>query len=61
MTDSSQKRLRKLGSYLRPHWRQAFLGIIALFIVNALGVYIPRLVSQAIDDLEATTQFSGFF
>jgi ATP-binding cassette subfamily B protein len=60
MTDSSQQRLRKLGTYLRPHWRPAFFGIVALFLVNALGVYIPRLVSQAIDDLEIATEFGAF-
>lgn len=47
----AQSRLRKLGSYLRPHWRQATVGILALFIVNALGVYIPLLISNIIDRL----------
>ncbi len=60
MTDSSQQRLRKLVTYLRPNWRQAFLGIVALFLVNAVGVYIPRLVSQAIDHLEVATKFNVF-
>lgn len=60
MTDSSQQRLRKLAAYLRPHWRQAFLGIVALFLVNGLGVYIPLLVSKAIDDLQVATKFDEF-
>ena len=60
MTDSSQQRLRKLAAYLRPHWRQAFLGIVALFLVNGLGVYIPLLVSNAIDDLQVATKFDEF-
>lgn len=47
----AQSRLRKLGSYLRPHWRQATVGILALLIVNALGVYIPLLISNIIDRL----------
>ncbi len=60
MAQSSQLRLRKLVTYLRPHWRKSLLGILSLFIVNALGVYIPKLISQAIDDLEVATQFNEF-
>jgi ATP-binding cassette subfamily B protein len=53
----AQSRLRKLGAYLRPHWRQATLGILALFIVNALGVYIPLLIRNIIDKLQITFSF----
>lgn len=53
----AQSRLRKLGAYLRPHWRQATLGIIALFIVNAVGVYIPLLIRNSIDKLQITFSF----
>lgn len=60
MTTSSQLRLRKLFTYLRPHWRQSSLGIFSLFIVNALGIYIPKLISQAIDNLEIATKFNDF-
>lgn len=60
MSDSSQQRLRKLASYLRPHWRQALLGILSLFVVNILGVYIPLLISQAIDNLEVATKLDEF-
>jgi ATP-binding cassette, subfamily B, multidrug efflux pump len=48
---STSRRLAKLGAYLRPHWRDAALGIGALFIVNGLGVYIPLLVRSAVDRL----------
>ncbi|NEO29308.1 MAG: ABC transporter ATP-binding protein [Symploca sp. SIO3C6] len=44
-------RLQKLLGYLRPYWRQAVLGILALLIVNAFGVYIPLLIRDSIDEL----------
>jgi ATP-binding cassette, subfamily B, multidrug efflux pump len=45
-------RLQKLGFYLFLHRRQVFLGIVALFIVNALGVYIPLIIKDDIDRLK---------
>ena len=53
----AQSRLQKLGAYLRPHWRQATLGVLALFIVNAVGVYIPLLIRDIIDTLQVTFSF----
>ncbi len=50
----AQSRLRTLGTYMRPHWRQASLGILALFVVNAAGVYIPLLIRNGLDDLQQT-------
>jgi ATP-binding cassette, subfamily B, multidrug efflux pump len=47
-------RLRKLGSYLRPHWRQAAVGIFSLLVVNAVGVYIPLLIRDGLDELQST-------
>ncbi|MDM9382119.1 ABC transporter ATP-binding protein [Chlorogloeopsis sp. ULAP01] len=52
------RRLAKLGAYLRPHWRDATLGIFALFTVNALGVYIPLLIRSAVDKLSAAFSFN---
>jgi ATP-binding cassette subfamily B protein len=49
----ARSRLRKLGDYLRPHWRNAALGVLALFIVNLLGMYIPLLIRDGIDKLQA--------
>lgn len=60
MTTSSQLRLRKLAAYLLPHWRKSSLGIFSLLIINILGVYIPKLISEAIDDLEVATKFDEF-
>jgi ATP-binding cassette, subfamily B, multidrug efflux pump len=45
------RRLAKLGAYLRPHWRDSALGILALLTVNALGVYIPLLIRNSVDKL----------
>jgi ATP-binding cassette, subfamily B, multidrug efflux pump len=50
-------RLQKLGEYLRPHWREASLGIGALFIVNLLGMYIPLQIRDVIDRLQASFNF----
>lgn len=48
------RRLAKLGAYLRPHWREAVLGILALLTVNGLGVYIPLLIRTCVDKLSST-------
>ncbi|KYC36487.1 hypothetical protein WA1_43105 [Scytonema hofmannii PCC 7110] len=54
---AKSRRLAKLGAYLRPHWRDATLGIISLLIVNGLGVYIPLLIRDTIDKL--STDFTA--
>jgi ATP-binding cassette, subfamily B, multidrug efflux pump len=54
----AQSRLRKLGEYLRPHWRNAVLGIVALLIVNAVGVYVPLLIKDAVDELRQALDFA---
>ncbi len=58
-----QSRLRKLVEYLRPHWSRTSLGIGSLLLVNAIGVYIPLLIRDAIDQLQADFRFSrvGFY
>jgi len=47
----ANSRLRKLGAYLRPHWRKVSWGVVALLIVNAIGAYIPMLIKDSIDKL----------
>ncbi len=47
-------RLQKLGEYMRPHWRQVALGILSLFVVNALAVYVPLLIRDGLDELQTT-------
>ena len=53
----ANSRLQKLGSYLRPHWRMVLLGTIALLIVNLLGVYLPLLIRDSIDQLQGEFSF----
>ena len=53
----AQTRFSKLLSYIRPHWRQVTLGILALLIVNAVGVYIPLLIRNIIDKFQVEFSF----
>ena len=55
---AESRRLAKIGAYLRPHWRETTLGILALLSVNGLGVYIPWLIRSAIDQLSARFNFN---
>lgn len=52
MASGSNPRFRTLLSYLRPHWRQTGLGIVALVFVNVLAVIIPRVIGNGIDALQ---------
>lgn len=54
----ANSRLQKLGFYLRPHWKNASLGVLALFIVNVLGIYIPLIIRSSIDDLQTAFSLS---
>jgi ATP-binding cassette subfamily B protein len=54
---AQSSRFAKLLSYLRPHWKQATLGILALLVVNGIGVYIPLLIRNIIDRLQVTFSF----
>jgi len=51
---AKSRRIAKLTAYLRPHWREASLGILALLCVNALGVYIPLLIRGGVEKLSTT-------
>lgn len=53
----ANSRLQKLLAYLRPHWREASLGILALLVVNGIGVYIPLLIRDSIDQLRTAFNF----
>ncbi|MCA1991086.1 MAG: ABC transporter ATP-binding protein/permease, partial [Coleofasciculus sp. S288] len=53
----ANSRLQKLLAYLRPHTLQAGLGILALLIVNGIGVYIPLLIRDTIDGLRVAFSF----
>lgn len=54
---AQRNQLQKLGTYLRPHWREATLGILALLVVNGLGVYIPLQIRDVIDQLRITFSY----
>jgi ATP-binding cassette, subfamily B, multidrug efflux pump len=53
----ANSRLKKLLGYLQPHRDKALWGIVSLFIVNALGTYIPILIRNSIDDLQIALNF----
>ncbi|MEH2047840.1 ABC transporter ATP-binding protein [Nostoc sp.] len=55
---AKSRRIAKLSAYLRPHWREASLGILALLSVNALGVYIPWLIRAGVDKLSTTFRWN---
>ena len=57
----AHSRLQKLGQYLRPHWKAAVLGVLALFLVNLLSVRIPLQIRDAIDKLQVTFSFDQVF
>ncbi len=48
---ASRSRLRQLFAYLRPHWKQTSLGIVALLIVNILAVTLPRIIGSCVDEI----------
>ena len=54
----ANSRIKRLGKYLRPYWRMVSSGIFALLVVNAVGVYIPLLIRDSIDQLKTDFSFS---
>ncbi|MDF5713128.1 MAG: ABC transporter ATP-binding protein [Rhizonema sp. NSF051] len=48
---AKSRQLAKLIAYLRPHWHEATLGFIALFVVNTVSTYIPWLIGTCVDEL----------
>lgn len=48
--------LRHLLDYVQPYWRAQLVGILALILVNWLGVSIPLVLRQAINQLETNLQ-----
>jgi ATP-binding cassette, subfamily B, multidrug efflux pump len=57
----ANSRLKKLLAYLQPHREKALWGIVSLFIVNALGTYIPILIRNSIDDLQIALNIDKIF
>ena len=54
----ANSRIKRLIGYLRPYWRAVSFGILALLVVNAVGVYIPLLIRDSIDRLKTDFSFS---
>jgi ATP-binding cassette subfamily B protein len=48
---AASSRLRRLLAYLIPYKKDIYLGVIALLVVNGLGVYLPLILSDTIDSL----------
>ncbi len=53
----ARSQLQKLGTYLGPHWKNAAIGVGSLFLVNLLGVWIPLLIRDGIDELQVTFSY----
>ncbi len=53
----ARSNLKRLGQYLYPHRAKVALGIGALLLVNLLGVYIPFLIRDSVDDLQVSFEF----
>lgn len=53
----ARSQLQKLGTYLGPHWVKAAIGVGSLFLVNLLGVWIPLLIRDGIDELQVAFSY----
>lgn len=53
----AQSKLMRFGAYLRPHRKDVFLGLLALFAVNAVSVSIPLIIGYIVDELTVTFSF----
>ncbi|MEB3194766.1 MAG: ABC transporter ATP-binding protein [Cyanobacteriota bacterium] len=51
-------RLDLLRRYLWPHRRQLLLGVLALLVVNGLGVTIPLIVRRVVEELQEGFSYS---
>lgn len=58
---AKSRRLATLGAYLRPHWQETALGIFALLAVNGLGVYIPLLIRNCVNQLSSRFNLEEIF
>lgn len=54
----ARSQLQKLGTYLGPHWPKAAMGVGALLLVNVIGVWIPLLIRDGIDELQVTFSYN---
>jgi ATP-binding cassette subfamily B protein len=54
----ARSRFGKLIEYLRPHWKVTILGILAILVVNVLGVLIPLVIRNGVNRLQNLENFS---
>ena len=50
--NTSAQRFQKLLDYQRPYWQWSLGGVVSLLLVNLLGVYIPLLIRDGVDELQ---------
>ncbi len=48
---AQRSKFARLASYLKPHWQEVTLGLVALLVVNAIGVTIPLTIGRIVDEL----------
>ncbi len=48
---AQSSKFSRLAGYLKPHWREVALGLVALLVVNAIGVTIPLTIGNIVDEL----------
>ena len=53
------KELKLAWRYVRRHWWQYILGILALFVVDAVNTYVPRFTGEITNGLDQHTLDMG--
>jgi ATP-binding cassette, subfamily B, multidrug efflux pump len=56
----SKSRFPTFLNYIRPHWKTAIGGILALFLVNGLNVLIPLMIRYTLNQRSANSQSTSF-
>ncbi|MEM6450803.1 MAG: ABC transporter ATP-binding protein [Cyanobacteria bacterium P01_D01_bin.105] len=51
----------RLVAYLKPHWKEVTLGLVALLIVNAIAVTIPLTIGNVVDELTVAFSMAQIF
>jgi len=53
----ARSKLPILAQYLRPHWKGAVSGVVALLLVNCMGILIPLILRNGVDQLQETFSY----
>ncbi len=54
----ARSRFSKLLDYIRPHWKATVTGIVAILVVNILGVLIPLVIRDGVNHLQKVDNFN---